>query len=49
VTPETCAVTRVELGHMVQTLAIERTEPTGEDLAALEAIKSTVKVFMGRT
>lgn len=41
--PETCAITRVELGHMVQTLTIDRTEPSAEDLAALDSLKSTVK------
>jgi hypothetical protein len=43
----TYAITRVELGHMVQTLTIARTEPTVDDFVALEAIKSTVKEFSG--
>jgi hypothetical protein len=45
---EMYVITRVELGHMVQTLDIDRTEPTEADLAALEAIKSTVREFTGR-
>jgi hypothetical protein len=32
---------------MVQTLVVDRTEPTDEDLAALEDIKSTVQQFTG--
>jgi len=47
--PETCAITRVELGHMVQTLLVVRTEPTAADLAALETIKSTVQQFTAQT
>lgn len=43
----TYAITRVDLGHMVQTLTIDRTEPTAEDLADLEDLKATVKPFPG--
>jgi hypothetical protein len=45
---DTYVITRVELGHSVQTLDVDRTEPTDEDLAALDAIKSTVREFTGR-
>ena len=45
VDPETCTIARVELGHMVQTLAVERTEPADADLTALADIKSTVREF----
>ncbi|MFF2032496.1 hypothetical protein [Arthrobacter sp. NPDC058192] len=44
---ETYAITRTDLGHMVQMLEIDRTEPTESDLAALETIKSTVQQFTG--
>lgn len=44
---ELYVITRADLGHMVQTLVVDRTEPTDEDLAALEAIKSTVQQFTG--
>lgn len=40
-------ITRVELGHMIQSLTIGRTEPTGDDLAALQTIKSSVQQFTG--
>jgi len=33
-------ITRAELGPMMQTLIIDRTEPTDQDLADLEALKS---------
>lgn len=46
---DTYVITRVELVHMIQTMDIAGTEPTEEDLAALEAIKSTVQEFTGRT
>lgn len=46
---EMYAITRVELGYTVQTLIIDRTEPTDKDLAALESLKSTVKGFPGTT
>ena len=36
----TCVITRAELGPMRQTLIIDRTEPTDQDLADLEALKS---------
>jgi len=42
-----CVITRADLGHMVQSLTIDRTEPTDEDRAALEHLKSTVKQFPG--
>lgn len=44
---ELYVITMADLGHMVQTLVVDRTEPTGEDLAALEAIKSTEQQFTG--
>jgi hypothetical protein len=44
---EMYVITRVELGPMVQTLTIDRTEPTDKDLADLERLKSTVKHFRG--
>lgn len=43
----TCAITRADLGHMVQKLTIDRTEPTDEDLTDLERLKATVKHFPG--
>jgi hypothetical protein len=43
VSTETYTITSVVLGHMVQTLAIVRTEPNDDDLAALEDIKANVK------
>jgi hypothetical protein len=45
---ESYVITRVELGHMMQTLTIARTEPTADDLAVLETLKSEVKEFSGR-
>ena len=45
---QTYVITRADLGHMVQTLEIDRTEPTEPDLAALEAIKSAVQQFTGQ-
>lgn len=39
----TNTITSVDLGHMVQTLAIVRSEPDNEDLAALENIKASVR------
>ncbi len=42
-------ITRADLGHMVQSLTIDRTEPTDEDRAVLEHLKSTVKQFPGTT
>jgi hypothetical protein len=45
---ELYVITRADLGHMVQALVVDRTEPTDEDLAALEAIKSTVQQFTGQ-
>lgn len=47
VSSEAYVITKAEMGHMVQTLAITRTTPTDDDLAALEAIKTTVKEFSG--
>ena len=44
-----CVIVRADLGHMVQSLIIDRTEPTGEDRAVLEHLKSTVKRFPGTT
>ena len=38
-------VTRAQLGPVVQTLCVVRTEPAQEDLAGLDALKSTVKPF----
>lgn len=38
-------ITRVDLRHMVQTLTITRSEPVQEDVATLDAIKSTVREF----
>ncbi|MBT2546898.1 hypothetical protein [Arthrobacter sp. ISL-65] len=43
VSTETYTITSVDLGHMVQTLVIVRTEPNDDDRAALEDIKTTVK------
>ena len=40
-------ITKVDLGRMVQTLTIDRTEPTADDLAALAVLKSEVKEFAG--
>ena len=45
---ETSVITRVGLGHMIQTLVVDRTEPTAADLAALAAIKSAVQQFTGK-
>jgi hypothetical protein len=39
----TNTITSVDLGHMVQTLAIVRSEPDPDDLAALENIKASIK------
>ena len=39
----TNTITSVDLGHMVQTLAIVRSEPNSDDLAALENIKASVR------
>lgn len=44
---EMYVITLADLGHMVQTLTVDRTEPTDEDLAELESLKSTVKRFTG--
>jgi hypothetical protein len=43
VSTDTYTITSVDLGHMVQTLAIVRTEPDAEDLAVLEDIKASTK------
>ncbi|WP_309108975.1 hypothetical protein [Arthrobacter sp.] len=43
VSVHTNTITSADLGHMVQTLAIVRTEPDDEDLAALENIKASVR------
>jgi hypothetical protein len=40
-------ILRADLGHTVQTLVIDRTEPAAEDLAALETLKSIVKCLPG--
>jgi hypothetical protein len=40
---ETYTITSVDLGHMVQTLAITRTEPSEDDLDALEDIKASIR------
>jgi hypothetical protein len=45
VSAETYTITSVDLGHMVQSLAIIHSQPGGEDLAALEFIKTTLKKF----
>ncbi|MDQ0618618.1 hypothetical protein [Arthrobacter globiformis] len=42
VSTETFTITSVDLGHMVQTLAIVRTEPNDEDRAVLENIKTSI-------
>jgi hypothetical protein len=39
----TYTITSVDLGHMVQTLAIARNEPNDDDVAALESIEASVK------
>lgn len=39
----TNTITSVDLGHMVQTLAISRTEPSDDDLAALDDIKASMQ------
>lgn len=39
----TNTITSVDLGHMVQTLAIVRSEPDDDDLAALENIKASIR------
>lgn len=38
-------ITRADLRHMVQTLTITRSEPVQEDVATVDAIKSTVREF----
>ncbi len=43
VSTETYTIISVDLGHMVQTLAIMRTEPSDEDLSALDGIKSSIR------
>jgi len=43
----TLVITRAELGHMRQSLMIDRTEPTDEDLADLESLKSFFQRFPG--
>lgn len=40
---DTYTISSVDLGHMVQTLAIVRTEPDATDVAALDNIKASVK------
>jgi hypothetical protein len=40
-------ITRADLGHMTQSLIIDRTEPTDEDLADLESLKSIVQRIAG--
>ena len=42
-----CIITRADLGHMVQTLIVDRTKPTDADLADLESLKSNVRRFRG--
>ena len=49
VNPATYVITRAELGHMRQSRLIDRTEPTDEDLAELESLKSSVQNFPGTT
>jgi hypothetical protein len=39
----TYTLTSVDLGYMLQTLAILRTEPNAEDLAALEDLKASIR------
>jgi hypothetical protein len=39
----TNTITSVDLGHMVQTLAIVPSEPNSDDLAALENIKASIR------
>ena len=39
----TYTLTSVDLGYMLQTLAILRTEPNAEDLAALEDFKASIR------
>jgi hypothetical protein len=43
VSTDTYTITSVDLGHIVQTLAIVRTEPDSDDLAALENIKASIQ------
>lgn len=43
VSTDTYTITSADLGHMVQTLAIVRSEPDDEDLAVLEDIKARVQ------
>ena len=40
-------ITRADLGTIVQTQTIDRTEPNDDDLAALELLKGTVKHLPG--
>ncbi|WP_104140615.1 hypothetical protein [Arthrobacter sp. ZGTC131] len=43
VSTDTYTITSVDLGHMVQTLAIVRTEPNRDDLTVLENIKASIR------
>jgi hypothetical protein len=43
VSTDTYTVTSADLGHMMQTLAIVRSEPNDDDRAALEDIKARVQ------
>lgn len=38
-----CIITRADLGRMVQTLTIDRTDPTDGDVADLDRLKATVR------
>ncbi|MFF2317950.1 hypothetical protein ACFVTE_16965 [Arthrobacter sp. NPDC058097] len=45
VNTDTCTISEVDLGYVVETLSITRTEPNAEDLAALEYVRSAVPRF----
>ncbi|MFF2318297.1 hypothetical protein ACFVTE_18770 [Arthrobacter sp. NPDC058097] len=45
VNTDTCTISKADLGYVVETLSITRTEPNAEDLAALEYIRSAVPKF----
>jgi hypothetical protein len=45
VSTDTCTISKVDLGYVVETLSIARAEPNAEDLAALEYIRSAVPKF----
>jgi hypothetical protein len=43
VSTETYTISSVDLGYMIETLAILRTEPDSDDLAALDEIKNSIR------